>query len=164
MARLVSEFENAVGVNDVYETQDLHHEENPQFQKTFYDDVQKAISAMECNPFEMDKLTAINNTRMCFNDIVYQHISKIELVGKEQCCDFIEKRLARHEIAIDSKITKNNFSLPGCPERGVSKTKGYSSVNIDSTLLTKLRASSYRRNEVSNVFSSEINGAMSIQK
>ena len=46
---------------------------------------------MQCNPFEIDKLTAMNNTSVHFDDHVYQSISKIELNGKEQCLAFIKK-------------------------------------------------------------------------
>ena len=61
LARMVNEFEISVKTDDTNQTQRPHHEENQVFQERFHDDVQKAISAMECNPFEMNKLTAINN-------------------------------------------------------------------------------------------------------
>ena len=80
--RLVIEFENNGDRNDIEEMQP-HHEEKPQFQKTSFDNVQKTISAMQCNPFEIDKLTAVNNTNVHFDDHVYQSICKIELTGKE---------------------------------------------------------------------------------
>ena len=90
LVRLVTEFENNVDRNDIEGVQRPHHEENPQFQKSFFDDVQKTISAMQCNPFDMEKLTAVNNTNVHFDDYVYQSISKIELTGKEQCLAFIQ--------------------------------------------------------------------------
>ena len=101
----------------------------------------------------------MNNTNVHFDDHVYQSISKIELTGEEQCLAFIRKRLVNQEISIDTKISQNNFSLPGCPENGASKGAGASVMKINSTVLTKLRSCvSYRRNEVSQIFSSEVDG------
>ena len=152
LARLVAEFVNNGDRNHIEEMQP-HHEEKTQFQKTFFDDVQKTISAMQCNPFEIDKLTAVNNTNVHFGDHVYQSISKIELTGKEQCLAFIKKRLVNQEISID------NFSLPGCPEKGASKGAVASVMKINSTIITKHSSCvSYRRNEVSQIFSSEVDG------
>ena len=123
------------------------------------------ISAMQCNPFEIDKLTTVNNTNVHFDDhVIYQSISKIELTGKEKCLAFIKKRLVNQEISIDTKISKNNFSLPGCPEKGASKGAGASVVKINSTVLTKHRSCvSRRRNEVSQMFSSVVDGINAYQ-
>ena len=101
----------------------------------------------------------MNNTNVDFDDHVYQNISKIELTGKEQCVAFLKKHLVNQGISIDTKISQNNFSQPGCPEKGASKGDGASVMKINSTILTKLRSCvSYRRNEVSQIFSSEVDG------
>ena len=114
---------------------------------------------MQCNPFDIDKLTAVNNTNVHFDNHVYRSISKIKLTGKEQCLAFIKKRLVNQEVSIDTKISKNNFSPPGCPEKGASKVAGASVMKINSTILIKLRSCvSYRRNELSQIFSSEVDG------
>ena len=50
LVRLMTEFENNGDRNDT--EMQPHHEGKTQFQKTFFDNVQKTISAMPCNPFE----------------------------------------------------------------------------------------------------------------
>ena len=73
----------------------------------------------------------------------------------------IEKRMMRQDLPIDETVKKNTFPLPGCPEKGKGKTSGTGapSSKINSSLLTKLRSSAvYRRDEVSKVFSSEVDG------
>ena len=87
---LVTEFERSACVGESNDEPNVqrHHEDNTKFQEAFFNDVQKVISAMECNPFQMEKITAINNTNVTFNDVVYEHISKLEKAGDEQCHDY----------------------------------------------------------------------------
>ena len=92
LGRLITKFGDQVDRN--YTDRNVrHHEDNLQFQKTFFEDVNKTTAGMHCNPFEMGTLTAINNTSICFDQKVFSDISKLELKRKEQLLDSIKNRL-----------------------------------------------------------------------
>ena len=60
LARLINEFEDQVDRHS-NGIEQKHHEDDARFQLTFFKDVQKTAAGMQCNLFEMGKLTAINN-------------------------------------------------------------------------------------------------------
>ena len=102
---LIIEFEDQVDRN--YTDRNVrHHEDNLQFQKTFFKDVNKTTAGMHCNPFEMGTLTVINNTSICFDRKLFSDIFKFELKGKEQLLDFVNNRLLEPTVSIDTRITK----------------------------------------------------------
>ena len=156
LARLITEFQDQVDRNNT-NLNIRHHEDNLQFQKTFFEDVNKTIAGMHCNPFEMQTLTAINNPSISFAQNVFSDISKVELRGKEQLLDFVKHRLLEPSVSIDTKITKNQLALPGHKEKAWKSSAP--TTNLNNSLMTKLRSCiSYRRNEVIKVFDSEILG------
>ena len=61
---------------------------------------------MQCNPFEMEKLTAINNITTIFNENVYLDLSILEAKEKEQLINFVQHRLVNPSVSIDTKILK----------------------------------------------------------
>ena len=97
LARLITEFQDQVDRNNT-NLNIRHHEDNLQFQKTFFEDVNKTIAGMHCNPFEMETLTAINNPSISFAQNVFSDISKVELRGKEQLLDFVKHRLLEPSV------------------------------------------------------------------
>ena len=155
LARLVTEFEAEVRKNtDFMNT--AHHEDNPQFQERFFKDVQKTLHGMHCNPFEMDKLSAINNTSHYFDNKVYSDLSTLQQKGEEQSQEFIKHRLINPKIPVDAKITKNRHILPG---HSPKTTRAVESNTLTSSEITKLRSCiSYRRDVAMKVFATEILG------
>ena len=52
--------ETSIAMNDKFKTK-KHHEDTAGFQVTFVNGVQKLYSSINCNPFEISKLTTIHN-------------------------------------------------------------------------------------------------------
>ena len=156
LARLINEFEDQVDRHsDGVERK--HHEDDAQFQLTFFKDVQKTVGGMQCNPFEMEKLTAINNITTTFNENVYLDLSMLEAKGKEQLINFVQHRLVNPSVSIDTKTKKNKFALPGHMLK--SQKSAVPSTTLNSALVTKLRSCiSFRRTEILKAFETEILG------
>ena len=154
LARLINEFEDKVDRHsDGAERK--HHEDDAQFQLTFFKDVQKTVGGMQCNPFEMEKLTAINNITTTSNENVYLDLSMLEAKGKEQLINFVQHRLVNPSVSIDTKIKKNKFALPGHMLK--SQKSAVPSTTLNSALVTKLRSCiSFRRTEILKAFGTEI--------
>ena len=70
MARRINEFEDQVDQHSDG-VQRKHYEDDAQFQLTFFKNVEKTVAGIQCNPFEMERLTAINNITTTFNEKVY---------------------------------------------------------------------------------------------
>ena len=56
------------------------------------------------NPFELDKLTKINNIDMTFDDKVFHDLAKITDVGQQQFNYFVKA-----SVSLDDPIKKNSF-------------------------------------------------------
>ena len=54
-----------------------HHEDGEAFQKQFSVYVSQLKTSIVMNPFKLNKLTALNNEKTTFNDIVHDDISKM---------------------------------------------------------------------------------------
>ena len=101
---------------------------------------------MSCNPFKLNKLTAINNPSSCFPDIVFDNICKLEETGKRQFDEFLENRMIKQKVPINAKITENKFTLLG--NANLNKKEKLKDMKIKQTIITKLRtALSYREKE-----------------
>ena len=114
-----------------------HHEDNMVFQDTFLKDVQKVYIGMLSNPFEIGKLTSISNTSYSFPDVVFDNISKLKETGKRLFDSFLNDRLIDQKVAIDAKIKKNQFILPGSVDPK-AKVKGNDITVIKPATITKL--------------------------
>ena len=66
IARIVCGFEDSIEEIGTREGIRKHHEDTEVFQYRFQGDVRKVYRGMSCNPFELNKLTAINNPSSCF--------------------------------------------------------------------------------------------------
>ena len=53
---------------------------------------------MQCNPFELGKLTAINNPTCSFPEKVFDDISKLKKTGEKQFNDFLDNRLNNQKV------------------------------------------------------------------
>ena len=78
IARIICEFEDSIDEIGTREGIRKHHEDTEVFQDRFQGDVRKVYSGMSCNPFKLNKLTAINNPSSYFPDIVFDNICKLE--------------------------------------------------------------------------------------
>ena len=65
------------------------------------------------NPFELGKLTKINNIDMTFDDKVFHDLAKITDVGQQQFNSFWNQHLVKASISLDDPIKKNSFFIPG---------------------------------------------------
>ena len=156
-ARIVCEFEDSIDEIGTKEGIRKHHEDAEVFQDRFQADVRKVYSGMSCNPFKLNKLTAINNPSFCFPDIVFDNICKLEETGKRQFDEFLENRLIKQKVPINAKITENKFTLLG--NANLNKKEKPKDMKIKQTIITKLRtALSYREKESERLFESELFG------
>ena len=108
----MSEFEDVIDISKGDKLQ-WHHEDNVTFQNNFNLDVNKVYYGFSHNPFEMKSLTRITNTEVSFDDNVFNNLSNVETTGKNQWVKFIQDRLIYEKVSIDTKITKNHFTLLG---------------------------------------------------
>ena len=149
LSRILCEFEEGIDVPKG-EKIHRHHGDNVTFQNNFNSDISKVYKGFSCNPFEMKTLTCISNTEVSFDDKIFYNLSILETTGRNQLNKFIQERLVYGKVSIDTKITKNHFSLVGDVN---SKRKRYSAdYRLNSTFLTK----EHRRDHVRMLFQSEI--------
>ena len=154
IARILSEFEYTINKPTNVRLK-KHREGNESFQESFCGDVQKVYDGIVTNPFLLDKLTSISNTALVFPENVFHNISVLKSTGEKQFQQFFNDRLILGKEAIDSKLTKNQFVLPGHVDP-IEKKK---SMVIKESQLTKLRtALDYREIEAKNLFSQELLG------
>ena len=111
---------------------------------------------MICNPFELDELTAINNTKKVFDATVFKGISILEATGEKQFLRFWEDRLLNGRYSVDMKIPKNSILLP---RNADSKSDAFSKPTYSTSSLTKLHSAIHARKTLSiMLFSTEIGG------
>ena len=105
------------------------------------------------NPFLFDKLTSISNPVLVFPENVFHNISVLKSTEEKQFQQFFNDRLILGKEAVDSKLTKNQFVLPG------HVTENSKSMVIKESQLTKLRSAlDYREMEAKNLFLQELMG------
>ena len=136
ITRIISEFEDTINepTNVLLRK---HHEDNESFQESFCADVQKVYDGIVTNPFLLDKLTSISNTALVFRENVFHNIFVLKSTGEKQFQKFFSDRLILGKVAIDSKLTKNQFVLPRHVDASEKKTKNSKSVIIKESQLTK---------------------------
>lgn len=157
IARILCEFEDSVDETSTEEGTKKHHEDTKIFQERFYGDVKKVYTGMSNNPFEYDKLTAINNPTCSFPEEVFDSISKLEKTGEKQFNDFLDNRLNCQKIPINEKIKKNKFVLMGNVDKSKTAKENPKDVKMKQTVITKLRAAlSFREKECELLFESEL--------
>ena len=112
VARIVSEFEELIDnyCSSEQSSGTKHQEDNENFGTNFLKDSTSVCQKIPYHPFEMDFLTALNNSD-CFEDSVFDNLKKVLPKGEEQVKQFIGERLVFQKVAITEKITKNNFPL-----------------------------------------------------
>ena len=128
-------------------------------QESFCGDVLKLYGEIVAKPFLLDKLTSTSNTALVFPENVFHNISVLKSTGEKQFQQFFNDRLILGKEAIDSKLTKNQFVLPGHVDPSEKKTENSKSMVIKESQLTKLRSAlDYREMEAKNLFSQELLG------
>ena len=160
IVRLVEQFENCTDAEEKFDNAKKHHEDNFAYQQRFCNDLQNVIDGMICNPFELDELTAINNTKNVFDTTVFKGISILEATGEKQFLRFWEDRLLNGRYSVDMKIPKNSILLPrNADSKSDAFSKPtYSTLTLTLTL-TKLHSAIHARKTLSiNLFSTEIGG------
>ena len=111
-ARILSEFEDTINEPTKVRLK-KYHEDNESFQELLCGDVQKVYDGIVTNAFLFEKLTSISNTSLVFPENVFHNISVLKSTGEKQFQQFFNDRLILGKEAIDSKLTKNQFVLPG---------------------------------------------------
>ena len=157
ISRIITEFESDMTYNIDNVGLEKHHEDSQAFQNRFTSDVKTLEQAIVHNPFELDKLTKINNIDVTFDDKVFQDLAKLTDVGQQQFNSFWNQRLVMASIPLDDSIKKNSFLTPGKFEeqkRDKRKKLEYSTDNM-----IKLRsACELRRNQSLQLFKIELYG------
>ena len=158
IARILSEFEDTINQPTHVRVKN-HHEDNNTFQTTFSGDVQKVYDGIVTNPFLLDTLTSLSNTSLAFPDNVFHNISILKSTGEKQFLRFFNDRLILGKETIDSKLTKNQFVLPGHVDPSEKKSEKSKSMIIKDSQLTKLRSAlDHREMEAKKIFSQELLG------
>ena len=99
VARIVSEFEETMELKtrtSILQKTDLHmkhHEDSPTFRKNYIKDVQNVYDKLQCNPFQLEDLTMVNDNAVVFNSDVLSQVKSIEEVGETQFKKFERERL-----------------------------------------------------------------------
>ena len=155
ISRIITEFESDITYSIANVGLEKHHEDSQAFQNRFTSDVKTLEQAIVHNPFELDKLTKINNIDVTFDDKVFQDLAKLTDVGQQQFNSFWNQRLVMASIPLDDPIKKNSFLTPGKFEeqkRDKRKKLEYSTDNM-----IKLRsACELRRNQSLKLFKIEL--------
>ena len=68
---------------------------------------------MISNPFQLLKLTVLNQEDASFNGSVFEDIKNLRREGELQFLDFWNQRMSTNSISIKEPITKNSFNLLG---------------------------------------------------
>ena len=114
---------------------------------------------MAINPFELNKLTKINNINVSFDDKVFQDLSKMIDVGQEQFHSFWKERLVTASTPLDAPIKKNSFLTPGKFEE--QKKESHKKLIYSNEIMNKLRsACDLRRDKASQLFETELFGVV----
>ena len=84
MVRLLLEFEETITRRFTYDNLQpkKHHEDNMAFREKFSADVKTLYSGITVNPFQLNKLTKINNSTAYFPEVVFDTIREMENIGK----------------------------------------------------------------------------------
>ena len=109
IARIINEFEESV-TNDYYNhNSQKHHEDNDRFCSKFDNDVKTLVMAIPVNPFQIDNLCKINNTKYVVPDEVFHNnVKTLEEMGEEQYSDFVYNRLVFQKVPVSDPIPNNN--------------------------------------------------------
>ena len=159
LVEIISQFENECQQNDQSKpsTKD-HHECSKAFQTDFYNDVQGLRRSFVNNPFQLENLTAINDTSQLFDDNMFHNLAKLESIGFMQLKTFINDRLISCKTSINSKIALNHFILLN-NEKSKKLYEHTADKCLTTQFLIKLRdAVKHRREKAEMLFSSEIFG------
>ena len=98
-----------------------HHGNSKRFQNQFIAHVSQLKTLVLTNQFNLNKLTLLNNEKTTFNDIVYNHISKMLKLEEEQFKAFWMDRLVTYKIPVSNPISLNLLNLPGKPNKATEK-------------------------------------------
>lgn len=140
LARVVGEFEEFMGESS---ESDEHHEQSPQRQKDFAQDVRSLVAAFEemGNPFQEtseDLLTL--DTKDIMNIEVVNTIKIARDIGNDQFKRFIADRIQSNTKSIMDKITRNNLPLfkNQQPKKASKSQEQISSLKKDCQLFSRL--------------------------
>ena len=114
IARLITEFEDSMQnevIPNCTSTFEKHHEDNASFQETFARDVKTLCNGMPVNPFQLNKLTKINNSTVSVPDIAFMTVKEMEDKGEEQFNAFLYDRLIYQKVSICATIPKNKINI-----------------------------------------------------
>ena len=109
IARILTEFEDSINSPKSNKTK-KHHDI---FQETFLKDVQKVYDGMVSNPLNLPEMTNISNTSLVFLGTVFHNITILEAMGESEFDTFLSDRLIKRKVAINAKVSKNQYVLPG---------------------------------------------------
>ena len=140
--------------NDIpAESSNKHHEDNESFNQRFSSDVSRLVKCITVNPFTLDHLTKLNNSKVVVPETVQSVIENLEKCGKEQLTAFISDRLVLRKVPISHTITTNKIDIWNCTDR-IEKTEFSPSISV----LKKMNsACEYRKDLAKELFEQEIN-------
>ena len=103
LSLIINEYESTIEV-ELHLEPLRHLKHSKAFQNQFLADVSRLKTSILTNPFKLNKLTVLNNEKSTFNDIVYDGISKMSKLGKEQFKAFWTDRLVTCKVPVCGPI------------------------------------------------------------
>ena len=112
IARIINEFEESVTYDYYNHNPQKHHEDNDSFCSKFDNDVKTLVMAIPVNPFQIDNLCKINNTKYVVPDgVFHNNVKTLEEMGEEQYSDFVYNRLVFQKVPVSDPIPNNNINI-----------------------------------------------------
>ena len=151
LSLIINEYESTPEVELDFEPL-KHHEDSEAFQNQFSADVSRLKTSILTNPFELNKLTVLNNEKSNFNDIMYDDISKMSKLGEEQFKAFWTDRIVTCKVPVSDPILLNSLNLLGNPNKATEKAPV-----LTLAMMEKLKKAGKTRSElVENFLRTEI--------
>ena len=131
-----------------------HHEDNDSFCSKFDNDVKTLVMAIPVNPFQIDNLCKINNTKYVVPDEVFHNnVKTLEEMGEEQYSDFVYNRLVFQKVPVSDPIPNNNINIW---EFHLDDESGKPYIPSNTSLTIMRSACQYRPNMATTIFNHEI--------
>ena len=133
LSLIINEYESTPEVELDFEPL-KHHDDSKAFQNQFSAHVFRLKTSILTNPFNLNRLTVLNNEKDTFNDIVYDDISKMSKLGEENFKPSRMDRLVTCKIPVSDPILLNSLNLLVNPNKVTKKDPV-----LTSTIMEKLK-------------------------
>ena len=148
ISRMVHEFEQTVGRNDIPNGHSHHHEATSIFQKRYIRHVSAVVKLMreDGNPFAEQHLQTADNQKICMSISAEQSVFDAAVKGKQKHEEFVSDRLVYGRKSLRDVIQKVSLELFKAPHKKTNSNKlKITDLRNDSNLFCKLYVASQSR-------------------